>query len=149
MALIDAADANAWTESTKLKFTGLDPALLEQVESQVLGRIASQFDTSTWVDRDATPKMVRSIVAMFYVSWHYDRSYSEDQEQGNDYAALLRAQAESLIAGILDGSIAVPEVPGDEPGGPAFYPTDASSALSPTREDPSLGPARFSVGQVF
>jgi hypothetical protein len=149
VARIEPADANAWTEGTKLAFTALDAALLDQIESQVLGRLASQFDTSTWLSPASTPRMVKSIVAMFYVAWYYDRTYSEDQEQGNDYAALLRAQAESLILGILDGSIVLPEVPGDEPGGPAFYPTDDSSAMKPTTADPSLGGPWFSLGTTF
>jgi hypothetical protein len=146
---IDPDDANAWAERTKLQVTQLEAPLLEQVEAQVLGRIASQFDISTWVDPVTTPKMIKSIIAMLYVAWFYDKTYSEDQEQGNDYAALLRAQAESLLIGILDGSINVPEVPNQEPGEPAFYPTDDSSALQPTLADPSLGPAKFSMGSIF
>jgi hypothetical protein len=149
MAHIDVAYANAWTEATKLAIVTFDAALLEQIESQVLGRIATQFDTSTWIDPATTPKMVKSIIAMLYVAWYYDKAYSEDQEEGNDYAALLRAQAENLLQGILDGSISLPEVPNLEPGGPEFYPNDDSSAMSPTLEDPSLGPARFSIGTTF
>jgi hypothetical protein len=149
MTHIDPADANAWAEQTKLKIATFDAAFLDQIEAQVLGRIASQFDVSTWVDPTTTPKMVKSIIAMLYVAWYYDKTYSEDQESGNDYAALLRAQAESLMMGILDGSINLPEVPNQEPGGPSFYPTDDSSAMCPTPEDPSLGPAKFSMGSIF
>jgi len=149
MAHIDTADANAWVEQTKLKIATFDAAFLDQIEAQVLGRVASQFDTSTWVSPATTPKMVKSIIAMWYVAWLYDKTYSEDQEKGNDYAALLRAHAESLLVGILDGSIVLPEVPNQEPGSPSFYPTDDSSAMCPTPEDPSLGPARFSMGSIF
>jgi hypothetical protein len=150
MARIEVPDAQAWVEKTKLDFTNLDPGLLEQIESQVVGRLAGQFDTSTWTDHTTTPKMVKSVIAMFFVAWFYDRTYSEDQEQGNDYAAMLRAQAEALLVGILDGSTVLPEVPGDnEPSGPSFYPNDESSALCPTDEDPSLGPAVFSIGFRF
>ena len=150
MARIELSDAQAWVEKTKLTFAELDPDLLQQVESQVIARLSGQFETVTWVDAATTPKMVKSVIAMLYVAWYYDRSYSEDQEQGNDYAALLRASAEALMTGILDGSVDLPEVPGSpEPGGPSFYPTDASSALSPTLEDPSLGPAAFSMGAKF
>jgi hypothetical protein len=147
---IAATDANAWAEPTKLNITALDAALLDQIETQVLARLAPQFDVSTWADPLTTPKMVKFVIAMFYVAWYYDKTYSEDQEQGNDYAALLRAQAESLLQGILDGSVVLVELPGStEPGGPAFYPTDDSSAMCPTLADPSLGPAKFSSGQRF
>jgi hypothetical protein len=144
------SDANAWTEATKLSITALETGLLEQIEGQVLGKIGVQFDTSTWLSPETTPLMVKSVIAMLYVAWYYDKTYSEDQEEGNDYAALLRAQAESLIQGILDDSIVLPEVPpGTEPSGPSFYPTDDSSGMCPTPEDPSLGPARFSLGTSF
>jgi len=151
MGRIEVADAQTWTEKTKLTFDNLDPALLAQTESIIIGRLAPQFDTTTWLDHTSTPAMVKTVIAMNYVAWYYDRTYSEDQEQGNDYAALLRAQAEALMVGILDGSIGMPEVPPGtaEPGGPAFYPTDASSAARPTFEDPSLGPAAFSMGSKF
>jgi hypothetical protein len=151
MARIEVEEAQAWVEGTKLGIIDFDANLLDQVETQVLGRIGTQFNTSTWVSPETTPKMVRTIIAMFYVAWFYDRQYSEEQEAGNDYAALLRAQAEGLLAGVLDNSIDLPEVPGDggTSDGPSFYPTDASSALEPTYDDPSLGPAAFSMGTKF
>jgi hypothetical protein len=149
MSRIEVQEANAWVEKTKLQVTEFDAALLAQVESQVLGRLAAQLDTGTWVSPITTPAMVRTIIAMLYDAWLYDRQYSEDQEELNDYAALLRAQAEALLVGILDGSIPLPEVPTSDAGQPAFYPTDASSALCPTSADPSLGPAAFSMGDRF
>jgi hypothetical protein len=77
------------------------------------------------------------------------RQYSEDVgTQENTYALKLDANAEMLIAGILDGSI---EIPGtiSTTTDPAYYPTDASSAQDPTDLDPSLGPAKFSMTTVF
>jgi len=147
MARITVQEANGWTEKTKLEIGALDMELLDQVETQVLARLAAQFNVSTWVDASSTPAMVSTVIAMFYVSWIYDRTYSEDQEDLNDYAALLRAQAEGLLVGILDGSIVIVELPEgeDTQGDPAFYPTDASSASAPTELDSSLGPAVFSL----
>lgn len=153
MARITASEAQAWAEPTKLPITSLDAALLDQVETQVLGKIRSQIDStivSTWVDAATTPKMVRTIIAMFYVAWYYDKMYSEEQEALNDYAVLLRAQAESLLVGILDGSLVLEEVPNlVEPGGPSFYPNDASSSMCATDEDPSLGPEAFTMSAKF
>jgi hypothetical protein len=145
---ITVQEARAWAERTKLDVDTLDPDLVDQVESQVMARLESQIDeATTWDDTATTPKIVRSVIAMLYVAWFYDRQYSEEQEELNDYAALLRAQAELLMIGILDGSIGV-GIP-TEPGQPAFYPTDESSALRPTRLDSSLGPAAFSMGTKF
>lgn len=154
MPRITLQEANAWVEKTKLTLDALDANLLTQIENQVLARLGVAFDstvTSTWLDAVTTPKMVRSVIAMLFMAWHYDRNYSEDQEQLNDYAVLLRGSAEALITGILDGSVILEELPpgGTEPGGPAFYPTDASSALCPTDEDPSLGGEYFSMGTRF
>lgn len=148
MARIDVTDAQAWAESTKLAISALDTALDSQVETQVLTRLQTVVQTSAWVDTSSTPAIVKSIIAMLYVSWVYDRQYSEDQESGNDYAALLRASAESLIQGILNGTIELPGVTVD-PSQPAFYPTDASSALDPTPAQPHLGPEHFQTGMVF
>jgi hypothetical protein len=123
--------------------------LVAQVEGQVLDRLSGGFDTSTWLDSITTPPIVKSVIAMFYVSWVYDRQYSEEQQQLNDYAVLLRAQAESLMVGILDGSTAIPGLPVPTTGGPAFYPTDSSSSLPATDIDPSLGDAKFFMSKVF
>jgi hypothetical protein len=149
MTCIDVDDAQAWCEPTKLQVTQLDARLVVQVETQVLGRLGAGFDTATWVSTTTTPQIIKSIISMFYVSWLYDRQYSEEQESGNDYAALLRSQAETLLIGVINGSIDVPGTPGTTSEGPSFYPTDESSLLCPTNLDSSLGPAAFTTGDRF
>jgi hypothetical protein len=151
MARILLADAQAWAEGTKMSLGALDAALLAQVESQVVAELDSSFDVTTWVNDTNTPAIVKSVIAMLYVSWVYDRQYSEDQEQGNDYAALLRGQAASLISGLKDGSIIIPgQSPDTGPSDtPVFFPTDASSALPATPLQPELGPASFHMGVIF
>jgi hypothetical protein len=148
MARIVVVDAQAWAEPTKLQITVLDPQLLGQVETQVLTRLDGQLDISTWVDPTTTPAIVKSVLAMLYVAWFYDRQYSEEQEALNAYAILLRGQAESLLVGILDGSIAMDPTT-ESPSDLTFYPTDSSSAMAPTLDDMSLGDAKFSMGRVF
>jgi len=149
MARITVQQAQAWSEKTKLPITDLDTDLLTQVENQVLGMLAGGFDTSTWLDSSTTPPIVQQILSMLYVSWFYNRQYSEDQEHVNVYATLLRAEAESLIQGLLDGSITMPGQPESTESAPSFYPTDASSAQQPTFDDMSLGDAKFSMGRLF
>lgn len=148
---ITLAEVQAWLERTKLTLTSLDDSMEAQVASKVLARVASAYPTqvSSWVDYLTTPTLLRSIMAMQYAGWFYDRQYSENPED-NSYADRLRAEAESLLVGIIDGTVDVPEVPGlPEITNPEFYPTDASSAARPTWEDPSLGPAKFSMGKIF
>src|SRR5262245_15537554 len=148
MARISAEEARAWAEGTKLRISSLDSFLVAHVEAEVIGRLQVAFDTSTWTSNTTTPNLIRTIIAKFYVAWLYDRSYSEDIEQGNNYADRLKLDADLLMTGLLDGTIELPGVPSIT-GSPVFYPTDASSAQEPTFDDPSLGPAAFSMGMRF
>jgi hypothetical protein len=151
MALITLQEAAAWAEQNKMApvIAALDTALLAQVESVVLGRISTAVTTTTWTTSADTPALAKTIIAQLYISWLIDRQYSEDEDL-NAYAGRLAANAESLLAGIVSGDI---EVPGVEntlgTGQPSFYPTDNSSAASPTLDDPSLGGPKFSMGATF
>lgn len=144
--LID--DVKAWVESTKLNPTSLDANLLGQLEEEILSRIGSAYDTSGWTDNTNTPNLVKVIISKSYAGWLYDKFYSENQSEPNEYAQMLKANAEMLIMGIIDRTIEIPNIPSGSPEA-SFYPNDASSALEPTLDDPSLGPAKFSLGRVF
>lgn len=148
--LISQQDAQAWAERSKLSLSNLESDLVGQIATQVLSRIAQAFVTTGWVDETTTPAIIRSIIAMKYVSWFYNKVYSEEQADTNDYAMRLDRIAEDLIDGIIAGIVAVDD-PTQSPvnTGPTFYPTDTSSAQDPTSDDPSLGPASFVMGQVF
>lgn len=152
MARITLQDAQAWAENTKLPFSVLDTPLLNQVEVQVLSSLRScGIDTTlinTWIDTATTPDLVKSIIAMLYVSWYYDRQYSEEQTEGNDYAAMLRSHAQMLLTGVCDGTIEIPEAP-TIGGKPAFFPTDESSAAQPTCLEPELGGPYFNMSRGF
>lgn len=150
MARITPADAQGWGELTKLDLSNLDASLLNQIEAEILGRLSSAYDVTGWLNETNTPDLVKVIIAKTYVAWFYDRQYSENQNQGNDYAVLLRANAEALMTGLIDGTIDIPGIPQVGSGlGASFYPNDASSAMDPTLDDQSLGPAKFSMGKVF
>jgi len=148
MPRIEAKDAKGWGEPTKLDFSTLDLFLLDQIEIEVLGRLTGGFVTIGWTDYTNTPDMVKVAIAKMYVAWFYDRQYSENQGVANEYAAMLRVNAEMIITGLLDGTIEIPDVISNS-GMPSFYPNDASSAMEPTPDDRSLGPAKFSMGKAF
>ncbi|SRR6266496_360901 len=152
MALhITVAEANAWAEKSKLNFGELDSELEATQVTQVLGRVSLAYNVSGWVDANTTPSLIRKIIAMLYVGWFYQLTYSED-DSTNSYGLLLIHQAETLIDGIVDGAInLVDAVAGTDLNlaQPAFYPNDASSALTPTQDDSSLGPAKFTMGTVW
>jgi hypothetical protein len=152
MARITLVDAQAWAENTKLPFSVLDAALLNQVEIQVIAQLQScGIDAAliaTWLDTATTPELVKSIISMMYVAWYYDRQYSEEQTEGNDYAAMLRNHAQMLLQGVCDGSIEIPGAP-TIAGKPAFFPTDESSAQQPTCLNPELGGPYFNMSRGF
>lgn len=153
MARITLLEAQAWAEATKFTIVSISTSpnvdLLAEIEEEVIARVSSAYDTSTWVDATTTPRLVRVAIAKKFVCWAYRRQYSESIPDGDaSYATLLDQNAELVIQGIVDGSIEIPGVT-VVIGLPAFYPTDVSSAQQPTTDDPSLGPNKFSMGVTF
>lgn len=150
-AHITLLEAQAWADGRKLVLTSVDNELEVSQTSQVFGSLSQVYDTSTWVDALTTPTLVRKIIAMLYVGWYFQRAYSEDADLST-YGLLLVAQAQKLLDGLIAGSIVLPITEAPAPlnnDRPSFYPTDASSALDPTVSDMSLGPAAFSMGQIW
>lgn len=150
MAHISIEDALAWTEPSKQgpSFTEIDEDLDRQVADIVISRLSARFDTIAWVGEDVTPELVKTLIAMYYVSFVYDKMYSTDDSRSS-YGELLRATADRNIQGLIDGNIDLPGEGDETYGFPVGYPNDISSAMRPTPEDPSLGPAKFSMGTVW
>jgi hypothetical protein len=152
VANIDIQEAQAWAEKTKLDLgASLDGELESSISAQVIGQIAQVYETSSWSDPTTTPKLVRSIIAMLYIAWIYDRTYSEDANSGSSYGALLRTQANTLLAAIVAGNVALSDVtPAVDTGQPAFFPNDISSDNDPlTTGETSDGPEKFSIGTIW
>jgi hypothetical protein len=151
MSRITVDEAAAWGERTKINIEKLDDQLLAHVEEEIFTRLNGQVDTSTWVDNVTTPKIIRTIISKKYFALVYFRQYSEDVGTiDNTYATRIDANAEMLMTGILDGSIIIPGVVINV-SAPTFYPNDASDAVDPkdSPDDLSVGPAHFSLNQVF
>lgn len=148
---ISLGEANAWLQGTKLTLSALEDATEGHASGNILGRLSQVFDTSTWVDTTNTPKLVRTIISMYYASYLYDRAYADDASDTSNYAFILRRNADNLVSGLLAGNIILPEDPeaADVLGQPSFFPNDTSSASEPTSDFPSNGPAAFTLGQVF
>lgn len=149
MALITVEEVRGWVETTKLDITSLDLNFLPQIETETLARLGTVFDTSGWVDPASTPPLVRVIITKLYAGWVYDKYYSENQAERNEYAMMLKENAGMLLQGLIDGTLEIPGVDPSTAQAPSYYPNDASSAQYPTSDDPSLGPAKFSMGKVF
>lgn len=150
MARVTLSEVAAWVEQAKVPITTLDTELLTQLEEEVLVQLTSQYTTTSWIDSQSTPKIVRVIIAKTYASFHIDRAYSENQDGGNDYAARLMANANMLLTGLTSGSIDIPDVPATNSStAPSFFPTDISSAQTPTADNPEFGGPYFSLGRPF
>lgn len=144
MAHITVTEAQAWLEGTKLTIGALDTSLETQVASVVLAQLSNAYTVTAWTDNTSTPSLVRTIIAMKYAAWFYRRQYSENADD-LDYADKLDAWADSLIAGIVSGAIALAEVPvGSTVELPSYYPTDTSVDANGNIET-----ARFTMGQLL
>lgn len=160
MTRITVQEAQGWVEGTKFAvfdalgqgdtFATNDTNMLNQIEVEVLARVAVAYDTSGWTNSTNTPELIRVAIAKKFVAWLYRRQYSESiAEDDAAYAALLDSNSELIIQGIVDGTIEIPSLPSSATSTPLFYPTDASSAMEPTVDDSSLGSNKFSMGMVF
>lgn len=150
MARVQLSEVQAWLEPAKLTLATLDTELLSQLEEEVLVQLSPQYSVGLWTTPETTPKIVRVIIAKTYASFYIDRAYSENQDGGNDYAARLMANANMLLTGLIGGSIDIPDVPAtNSSSAPSFFPTDVSSALQPTSDNPEFGGPYFSLGRVF
>lgn len=150
MARITVEDVQGWVEPTKLPVEVLDLNFLPQIETEVLALLGTVYDTAGWVDATSTPSLVRVIIAKLYAGWLYDRYYSENQAERNEYAQMLKDNANMLISGLTDGTVEIPGIPPTSGNDASFYPNDISSSMAPgTDGDWSLGPAKFSMGKMF
>lgn len=150
MSNIDLQDARAWAEPTKLDLGSLEDELEASVSAQVLGRVAQAYTTSSWTTPSTTPRLIRTVIGMLYVSYIHTRTYAEDTLTNvQTYGELLYERAQLLLDQIVAGDVTLVEVTTEDVGGPAFYPTDASTASDPDPDDTSLGPEKFTMGVVW
>jgi len=150
MARVTLAEIQGWLEPVKLTLPSIDAELLANLEEETLAKISTVYDVTGWTNSTNTPKLIRTIISKYYASWIMDRFYSENQDEGNDYAKRLCDNADSIVMSILNRTIIIPEVPSSSVSDAAsYYPNDASSAQEPTIDNPSLGGPYFSLGRSF
>jgi hypothetical protein len=152
MALhVTTEDVQAWLETTKMPVNSIDIELEQQIAAETLGALQGSYSSSigSWTDATNTPVIIKKIIAMQIAGWMYLRQYSETDD-GNPYAYRLISKAAELLAGLAAGTVDIVEVPGSPTSGqPVFFPTDVSSTTAPTLDNPSDGPPKFSMAQVF
>lgn len=106
----DKDDASAWADGSKLVIDALDGDLAESVTTGVYDRVRVMYNTAAWVGPSSTPSLIRKIMAMQYVAWLYERTYSEDGA-GNTYANRLFLESEMLLNNLVSGVIVLEDVP--------------------------------------
>jgi hypothetical protein len=145
MAAVTLPEVQAWLETTKMQLDAFDPELEATARTMVFGKVGATYDTTGWTDETDTPKLVRSIIAMYVAAWTYNRQYSEEDPDGSGYAKWLIGMADQALEGVASGNVNLPEVPaGAEPvSAPSFYPDDTTGSLYPEEA------ARFTIGKVF
>ncbi len=145
MPRVGVEDVQAWLEPTKLSVDVLDAALESQIAEQIVSRVSVNHDTRAWVDPAATPKLVKSAIAMQYAAWTINKSYSQ-QGDIEPYANQLIRWSESLVGGIVSGTSDLLDVPGRAtPGtGPIFEPNAQTVDHYGNAEEP-----KFTMGRIW
>jgi len=162
MTLADFHDANKHLDGTKIEFASNADAAQEASVADAIVR-AKLFDTfpdnvGLWdydptVPQEDTPALIRVIAGMLMAAQRYEKSYSEETLDGNDYAARLRAQALSMLDQIVTGQLSLDDVTYeiDAFGEAMFYPNDSTIIVDPAPVGLLAGDPdrRFEMGTVF
>lgn len=149
MSLVTAQDVQNWLEPSKLRINS-DDDLVEEIHARsiVLGALQTRFDTSSWVEADSTPRLIRTIISMLVAAYRYNQAYSETLgEQSQSYADKLEERAYLLLQQVVDGQLVLEEAT-DGPavdGTLSFYPTDSSTA----KDDEEDAGIMFTMGRKF
>jgi len=152
MSYLTITNVNNWLATTKYAVGGVNSDMEANAAATVLGALDNRYDITPWIDSASTPAMAVSIMAMLVAAWEYDRATSEDSSE-DTYAARLERRAMLLLGQLADGSTILPGVEPDLSAGgsgPAFFPTDDSTALADFDPlSPDASPMAFSMGQQF
>ena len=125
--LVNVGDVNTWLKDGLLNIQK-DDQLLEQtlITPMVVGTFSNVMDTSTWISRDTTPIVVRSIIAIKVAAARY-RTLTGMTED-DMFVESIEMIAKMLIEGICSGIIDVKEAI-DSPqkvGFLEFFPDDTT-----------------------
>jgi hypothetical protein len=136
MTHVSLEEVKQWFNNTKLDVDFAVPVELEATTSTyVLGRLQDTYVTTGWNDAWSTPPLVRKIISMFIAAWHYEVTYSDDQDLST-FGRLLKQEAEKWLEGVVSGKYDL---------GTQFPPNDAGVFMS----DADFWPNNTTYGPVF
>ncbi len=136
MAFASSNDVNVWLDGNKVVTTsGDDTDEQRMAEDLIRGYLAGRIPAATmatWISPAATPELLRGIAGRLVAAFRYRKLYSEDSTEVAAYAKMLYDEAMSVLVGIVNGSIDIPELVGVIPvvtdsslDGLNFYPNDS------------------------
>ena len=156
MGVVTAEEVQQWLDNTKMAVSTVDANLEATFKAKVYSRLASIYDTSTWVDVASTPTLIRQIISAYIAAWTYDRQYSEADPDGNAYARRIARWADEQLENIAQGELDLTEVAGFVTvTQPSYHPEDATGAGQQYDEagyavgDVYSGRAKFRMGDRF
>ena len=136
MAYVSLEEVKQWFNGTKLESDFAVPTELEDtISAYVLGRLQDTYNTLTWNDEWSTPPLVRKIMSMFIAAWHYEVTYSDDDDLSS-FGRLLKQEAEKWLEGVVSGKYDL---------GTAFPPASTGAFMS----DADFWPNNTTYGPVF
>ncbi|HNV18271.1 MAG TPA: hypothetical protein PKJ52_01360 [Rectinema sp.] len=95
----------AWSNGDKVTWaTSIDTDLDSQIASQVLAKAARAFDITSWVDKNTTPQLILSIIAMNYAGRKFQEMYGEDS-LNSDYGTALITDANNMLENLISGDL--------------------------------------------
>lgn len=139
--LIDLHEAKAWLSETKIDLNELDDVFVDQLQSEILGRLSSVYQTSSWLTPSTTPTIIRKIISMRYVGWLYLRSFSEEAVE-NAYGMRLLIEADDLLNDATSGQLPIEGIDG------VIITPDMSYGVITFEPSDDTEPV-FSMSQVF
>lgn len=101
---VTLAEVQSWTSTTKVKLSSIVADIMQQISSEVIGRLGTRYVVKSWVSPSTTPAVVRKVICMKYVGWYYLRQFAEADAE-NAYGMRLLLEADSLLGEILNGSL--------------------------------------------
>jgi hypothetical protein len=133
MALhVSIAEVQSWLDAGKLSLAANDPLPEEQnAATMVLARLTPVYpdNVPTWINTATTPLIVRVVISALTASYRYNKIYSEEEDSGNRYASKLEGRALELLSMLVNGDLAITEVPTIVTFDPLFWPDDTTGAL--------------------
>jgi hypothetical protein len=149
VSYLTTKSVQAWLHSSKYEITAIDTELETAAKEIYFGEFGQRYDTSSWTNASTTPQLVLTVMSMYVASVYLRRAVSQDDGYAS-YADWLEKRVETLCTAIVNGSIELPatmDTTSSLGGGPLFFPTDDSTALSPN--DPESSPRSFTMNMEF